>query len=175
MDHSPEHETDLEAALLAAVSLFEALHIRYALIGGLAAMVYGKSRFTEDVGFVAEPGHMESLAAHPSAMREHGFDAGCTWKLYHQSGVDIDLWKDDHASGIVGRARPVPLAGRSVLVACVEDLVAMKLRADRPQDEYDVSEILKAGTLDEAMLRTLITEAQAQRLAQIKRRIGMDD
>ncbi len=173
MHDSPQHDNDLERALLDAVTLFDELSIGYALIGGLAAMIYGKSRFTEDVDFVADPGHMDVLVAHPEAMRRHGFDPQCTWKLYHDSGITIDIWKDDYAQGIVQRAEPVQLAGRSIAVARVEDLVAMKLRSDRPQDEYDISEILKAGTLDSDKISTLITSAQAQRLDQIRRRIGL--
>lgn len=175
MSDTPDKPTDLEQALLDAVTLFDQLGIRYALVGGLAAMVYGKSRFTEDVDFVAEAGHMDQLNAQPDAMRQHGFDPGCTWKLYHRSGVMIDLWKDAFADQIVGRAQTVRLAHRSVCIATVEDLVAMKLRADRPQDEYDISEILKANVMDEELLQTRITPAQAKRLIEIKQRIGLAD
>ena len=173
MDQTPQHQSDLEQALLAAVGLFDALDIPYALIGGLAAMVYGKSRFTEDVDFVAQPGHMQDFSEHPEIMKTFGFDPKCTWKLYHQSGIDIDIWKDDHASAIIENSQPIQLAGRSVAVARAEDLVVMKLRSDRPQDEYDISEILKAGTLDNAKLSPLLTDQQAQRLEQIKHRIGL--
>ena len=173
MDQTPKNENHLEQALLAAVGLFEALHIPYALIGGLAAMVYGKSRFTEDVDFVAQPGHMQTLQSNTGVMQQFGFDPKCTWKLYHQSGIDIDIWKDEHASTIIEHAQPIRLAGTTVAVARAEDLVAMKLRSDRPQDEYDISEILKAGMLDQRQLQAIITDEQAQRLEQIKKRIGL--
>ncbi len=81
--------------LLDAVALFERLGIRYALIEGIAAMYYGRARFTEDVDFVAESLHDSILADNPTAMVEHRFDPACTYKLYHTSGVDIDLWKDE--------------------------------------------------------------------------------
>jgi len=175
MNQTPQDENGLEQALLATVGLFEALHIRYALIGGLAAMVYGKSRFTEDVDFVAQPGHMETFKANAKVMQRFGFDPGCTWKLYHDSGIDIDIWKDDHASAIIENAESIQLAGRTIAVARVEDLVAMKLRSDRPQDEYDISEILKAGIIDNDKLQHLLTEPQTKRLAEIKKRIGLID
>jgi len=54
--------------LLDVVSLFEELKIGYALIGGIAAMYYGRARFTEDIAFVAASGHMDILAAHPGEM-----------------------------------------------------------------------------------------------------------
>ncbi|MEM8496323.1 MAG: hypothetical protein AAF663_13150 [Planctomycetota bacterium] len=60
-----EHASDLAAAMNDAVSLFRELKIGYALIGGLAAMVHGQTRYTEDVDFVAEPDHADILEAHP--------------------------------------------------------------------------------------------------------------
>src|SRR5687768_403634 len=80
--------------LLDAVELFEELRIGYALVGGVASMYYGRARFTEDLDFVAETGHGERLEQSPDAMQRHRFDSSCTWKLYHDSGVEIDLWKD---------------------------------------------------------------------------------
>ena len=154
-----------------AVALFRELKIKYALIGGLAAMVHGRSRYTEDVDFVAQPGHAEILARHPEVMRKHGFDPGCTWKLYHRSGIDVDLWKDQHAPDIVGRAVRRKLGQRFARVAEPHDLVAMKLRADRPQDDYDVAEILSAQSLDVQRLRPLVTAAQFRRFEQIKKRV----
>ena len=77
--------------LIDAVSLFEELKIGYALAGGVAAMYYGRARFTEDLEFVAASGHMDVLAANADAMRRHRFDPASTWKLYHESGVDIDM------------------------------------------------------------------------------------
>src|SRR5687768_7064405 len=82
--------------LLDAVGLFERLGIPYALVGGVAAMYYGRARFTEDLDFVAATGHMNVLAASPDVMREFHFDPACTWKLYHDSGLEIDIWKDEH-------------------------------------------------------------------------------
>src|SRR5947208_8816669 len=78
--------------LLDAVELFEHLGIGYALIGGVAAMYYGRARFTEDLDFVAVAGHADVLSKHGGEMREHHFDPSSTWKLYHESGVEIDPW-----------------------------------------------------------------------------------
>src|SRR5579864_8401579 len=97
MKEKPGNWVPYAQPLLDAVSLFEELGIGYALIGGIAAMYYGRSRFTEDVDFVAMPGHMEILTAHPAEMEKHHFEPTCAYKLYHQSGVQVDLWKDEHA------------------------------------------------------------------------------
>lgn len=168
-----EPTPDLSPVMLDAVSLMQELGIGYALIGGLAAMVYGRARFTADVDFVAASGHEQKLSASPEAMRRWRFDPSCTWKLYHESGAEIDLWKDEHAEQIVARAIAVPLAGCSVFVAEPHDLVAMKLRADRPQDDYDISEIARRTPLDDAVIAERVTPEQFDRYQAIKKRVGL--
>jgi hypothetical protein len=162
--------TDLTAVLLDVVALFESIGIDYALIGGLAAMVYGRARHTEDLDFVAAPGHEAQLAAHSDLMKQHHFDPACTWKLYHVSGVELDIWKDEHAGSIIERARTETLAGRSVRIADPHDLIAMKLRADRPQDDYDISQIIQHTAIDETQVRALVTAEQFGRFEAIRNR-----
>jgi hypothetical protein len=158
--------------LLDAIGLLEKLGIGYALVGGLAAMYYGRPRFTEDVDLVAASGHAGQLAAHPDLMRQYHFDPTCTYKLYHESGVDIDLWKDEHVEGILARAVEVPMAGRRVRLAEMHDLLAMKLRAGRFQDDYDIAEMLKHQRIDKDLLRPLVTDAEWDRFQEIARRAG---
>src|SRR3954464_3932217 len=81
--------------LLDAVHLFERLSIGYALVGGVAAMYYGRARFTEDVDFVATTGHREVLGQNLQVMEQLHFAPTSTWKLYHESGVQIEIWKDE--------------------------------------------------------------------------------
>lgn len=156
--------------LLDAVGLFEQLRIGYALSGGLAAMYYGRPRFTEDVDFVAVSGHQQIFEQNPQAMRQFRFDPACTWKLYHESGVEIDIWKDEFSDQIVGRAVPATLAGRTVNVAEVHDLIAMKLRAARLQDDSDIAEILKRQQIDTAILEARVTSAQMSHFHEVKAR-----
>lgn len=165
------HEADLAAALQDAVSLFRELRIGYALVGGLAAMVHGRSRYTEDVDFVAEPGHEAVLTDHPEAMKRHRFDPACTWKLYHQSGIDIDLWKDEHVADVIKHAVRRKLGHRFVKVAEPHDLIAMKLRADRPQDDYDIAQIIEAQTIQTSRLKPLVTPAELKRFTAITKRL----
>jgi hypothetical protein len=164
----------LAEALHDAVSLFRELKIGYALIGGLAAMVHGRSRYTEDVDFVAEPNHAEILANHPEAMQRHGFDPGCTWKLYHRSGIAVDLWKDEYAREIVKRSVRRKLGDRFAKVAEPHDLIAMKLRANRPQDDYDIAEMIKAQNLDSDRLQALVTKSLFRRYQSIAKRVASD-
>lgn len=156
--------------LLDAVDLFESLGIDYALIGGIAAMYYGRSRFTEDVDFVAEPGHMLVLEQHPAEMEQHHFEPTCTHKLYHQSGVQVDLWKDEHSADIIERSREVELAGRRIRMIDPTDLAAMKLRAGRVKDDYDLSEMIRAGAIDEPTLRQRVSDSEFQYFMDIKQR-----
>jgi predicted nucleotidyltransferase len=165
-----EPNADLTRPLMDAVTLFQRLGIDYALVGGLAAMYYGRARFTEDVDVIAAGDHESVLAIHEDAMRESGFDPGYTWKLYHESGVEIDVWKDAFTDEMVARAREATLAGRHILIVEVHDLIAMKLRAQRPQDDYDVSEILKHTAVDDATVRQRVTDEQYSHYLDIKRR-----
>lgn len=158
--------------LLDAVSLFEELSIGYALIGGIASMYYGRARFTEDVDFVAVAGHGELFASHPGTMEKYHFDPTCTYKLYHRSGIQIDLWKDGYSDDIVRRAVDIQLASRTVRMADIYDLVAMKLRAHRLKDDYDISEIIAANAFDEHRLVPLVTPEQFAQFNEIKKRSG---
>jgi len=174
MNEKPRNWVPYAQPLLDAVSLFEELGIRYALIGGIAAMHYGRSRFTEDVDFVADAGHGDVLAAHPKEMEKYHFDPTCTYKLYHQSGVQVDLWKDEHAGDIVEHATEVELAGRPIRIVEPHDLIAMKLRARRLKDDYDISEIVKNTPIDDSRLQGMVTPEQFAQFNEIKKRISRD-
>ena len=170
MNESNPGDVPYAQPLIDAVSLFEELKIGYALAGGVAAMYYGRARFTEDLDFVAAAGHMDQLAANPEVMRRHHFDSASTWKLYHESGVEVDIWKDEHADEIISRAQEVELAGRTVRIADPHDLSAMKLRAGRLQDDYDISEILRGRPIDEARVRSSVTAEEFKHFLDVKRR-----
>ena len=165
-----EHHADLTRPLLDAVALFETLDISYALVGGLAAMYYGRQRFTEDVDFIAAAQYEDVLAGQAAAMRRHHFDPSCTWKLYHESGAQIDIWKDRYSGDMIGRATTVVLAGQPIRVVEMHDLIAMKLRADRPQDDYDISQIIQHQSIDDNVVRSRVDDPQFQHYLAIKQR-----
>lgn len=158
--------------LLDTLALFEELGIGYALVGGVAAMYFGRARFTEDLDFVAATGHREVLEQNPQSMRRHHFDPGCTWKLYHEGGVDIDIRKDEQSDAIVQRAVEVQLAGRQVRIADAHDLIAMKLRAGRIQDDYDISEILRHAPIDDSIVQSRTTADQFAHYLAVKQRVS---
>jgi len=171
MEREPA-DTDLTAALLDAAAMFDELGVAFAVVGGLAAMVHGRARFTEDVDLVAVTGHEAVLAGNAEAMRRHRFDPTCTWKLYHESGAAVDICKDEHADGIVERAGRAELRGRRLPVAEPHDLIAMKLRAGRPQDDYDISEIFKRNVIDDDRVRGLVDAEQFAAYQRVKARAG---
>ena len=171
MKQGKAEPADHAQPLLDAVSLFEELTIAYALVGGIAAMCYSRARFTEDLDFVAASGHGDVLARNTDAMHKHHFDPSCTWKLYHESGVEVDLWKDEFADQIVLRSVAIELAGRKVKVAEVHDLIAMKPRAGRLQDDYDISEILKGTAVDDEVVRSRVTAEQFEHYLAVKLRV----
>lgn len=158
-------------ALRDAAALFDTLRIPYALVGGIAAMLYGRARFTEDIDLVAAASHEAVLAANSGVMRQFHFDADATWKLYHASGVSIDIWKDADSDAIASRAVTMEVQGLTIRVAEVHDLVAMKLRAGRPQDDYDITEILRTQKIDDGRMAGLVTPAQLATLAALRARL----
>jgi hypothetical protein len=170
MSNGPSLQVPYAQPLLDAVSLFDELGIGYALIGGIASMYYGRARFTEDVDFVVGAGHMERFSANLQVMERFHFSPDCVCKLYHQSGISVDIWKDEFADQIVQRSLSVPLAGRMVQIIEPHDLIAMKLRAGRLKDDYDIAQILASTPIDEQRFAGLLSPEQIDRLNQIKTR-----
>jgi hypothetical protein len=165
-----------QAALLRpledAVALFEELQISYAVVGGVASMIYGCSCFAEDLNCVAAVAQQQIFADHPDVMRKHHFDPACRGKLHHESGIEIDFWKDDFSDQIAARARTMAFYDRVMRIAEVHDLLALSLRANRPQDDYDISEIIRKTPVDESLLSQRVTPEEFARYQAIKARVG---
>ena len=130
----------------------------FALIGGLAATVRGRVRATEDINLVVGCGVDRALGL-LKASDAAGFapavdevreliEIAFVLPLEHiGTGVRIDL-----ALGLtlfeqeaIGRATETAIAGGSIPVVTAEDLLIMKLLADRPQDQQDI-----VGLIEEA-------------------------
>ena len=69
-----ESPDDLTAPLRDAVALLDELSIEHAVVGGVAAMIHGRARYTDDVDLIAAPDHEAKLAANPEAMQHWRFD-----------------------------------------------------------------------------------------------------
>ena len=141
------------ASLGQAVALMEGLGRPYALIGGTAVVLRSRPRFTRDVDFIVALA-LDGLPTLLSVAAAHGF----TWddaeirafapaglvRLWcppgRVGGMSVDLlFADDALSeSVLARATRLPVLDRQVPVATAEDLILMKLDANRPTDLDDV-------------------------------------
>ncbi len=124
-----------------------------AVVGGIAIVARTRPRLTIDIDVViaVAPEHVDELLA---LTLRHGFrhDPEETAQLLEgglarfwtppsrELGVGLDLMfvDSDFLESVVARATPLSLAGTTLPVATVEDLLVMKLEAGRPQDIDDI-------------------------------------
>src|SRR5262245_26660694 len=146
-------EQDLSNALAEAVAALEQLHIKYALIGGLATSFRSQPRYTKDVDFLLQipqvtlPKLLADLAA-----RGFNFDELKTireWTQQHMTtlsyrGIRIDFLKPVLSTyqHTLDRAKVVTWRDKPVRVASVEGLILIKLLAFRPQDLIDIENLI---------------------------------
>jgi hypothetical protein len=144
--------------------------VEFIVIGGFSLAVHGYVRATKDIDIVPEPSRknlarlmtaLESLGAQPTPLVDFepeempvqldvdGLSNGGNWILNTDRGrLDVMQW----ASGM----RPYPQlreaavgeeieqAGGRVWFAGIDDLIAMKQAAGRPQDLIDIAELERA-------------------------------
>ncbi len=140
-----------------------------ALIGGVAVIARASTRPTEDIDLIAKaaPADVDALLA-LAAKHGYAFDADARElasmglvRLYSASakktgyGLDILFADNPYYEQILSRATPVDLAGVTLKVATAEDLVLLKLEANRPGDIEDILAIKDGlgATLDLSYLR----------------------
>lgn len=130
-------------------------NLRYALIGGLAASLRGRVRATDDVDLIILCSLDEALAL-VSSLRKSEFSSlvedaeeiartALLIPLIHDpTNIQLDLavGLSGFEREIVERADPMMLGEVEIFVATAEDLILLKLIADRPQDRQDVEGIV---------------------------------
>ena len=153
------------------IGIFERLRISYALIGGLAVGVHGIPRPTHDLDFTIaiERGR---LPAFFEAVVELGYDvphefttgwvdqvAGMPlvkarqWVAGKTIDVDVFLAESRFQKSLLQRRVRAEVEGISAWIASPEDLILLKLLANRPRDIGDIQDILMVqGQLDDASL-----------------------
>ncbi len=168
---------------------FDARSIRYALIGGLAAVLRGRPRFTQDVDFLLEvpqiilPGLLDDLV-------ERGFqlDPAIVIKQFvreHMTSFPFGSSRVDWLkpllplySRTLADAGPLEWTeGHTVRVATAEGLILTKMVAVRPQDQLDIETLLTANrdTIDVGLIRkewSSFAAAEPERTAWIESVIG---
>jgi predicted nucleotidyltransferase len=138
--------------------------VAFVVVGGLAAIAHGARRMTLDLDIVpsAEPDNFRRLAdavADLGIAEETAVDGGFQ-QIDPQDEVDlarsrnVSLRTSAGQLDVLNRARDappyddlaaravrLPIAGVNVLVAGLDDLVAMKLASARPKDLQDVADV----------------------------------
>lgn len=130
-------------------------NVKGAVIGGVAASLRGRPRFTRDVDAVVLAGDGEWESFLESGSRSGFFpriadviDFAQTARvllLRHEptdTDVDISLGSLPFERELIARATVVELAGAGVPIATAEDLVIMKALARRPRDIADIESLL---------------------------------
>jgi hypothetical protein len=150
-------EPDLVRAVELLADAFASRSIRYAMIGGVAASMRGRVRFTEDVDVLLDvpqlalPGLLEELAQlgfeldMPTVMREYVRNHVTSFRF---GSVRIDWLKPVlpfYAKAIDGASTLFWTDGHSLRVASAEGLILTKLAAFRSQDQADIEALLSAN------------------------------
>lgn len=141
-------------------------HVEFVIVGGVAAALHGGSRVTFDLDIVpslapaswtAAVDLLWDLGARPripeSRDRVRDLELVIRWRQEKHmlalnfrtpdGAVEVDLLvgESDRFADLRARAVPLTLAHRTFYVASIDDLIAMKTRAGRPQDLLDIAEL----------------------------------
>ena len=141
-------------------------HVDFVIVGGVAAALHGGTRVTFDLDVVpslaASSWHaaidvLWSLGARPripeplerirdvEQIRRWQRDKGMLALNFRtpDGSVEVDLLvsESDQFDQLRTRAVAVTLDERTFLVASIDDLIAMKSRAGRPQDVLDIAQL----------------------------------
>jgi Nucleotidyl transferase AbiEii toxin, Type IV TA system len=158
---------DSMRAVESLAEAFDARSIRYALIGGLAIILRGRPRFTQDVDFLLEVPQI-ILPALLDDLVERGFALDPTTVIkqfvrehvasFPFGGVRIDWLKPvlPLYSRTLADAAPLEWTeGHTIRVATAEGLILTKMVAFRPQDQMDIETLLTANrdAIDVALIR----------------------
>jgi hypothetical protein len=152
---TPESLTPFLAPLRAVQELLDAFGGRGVIIGGIAASLLGKPRFTADVDAVIllELDEIPRLLQKAAACGIHARIAGAEafarknriLLLRHTaSGIDIDisLGMLPFENEMVARSRSQTVGGLQLRLPTPEDLIILKAVAHRPQDLLDIDSVL---------------------------------
>ncbi len=126
------------------------------LIGGIAVSIVAKPRFTADIDMLLTNFDTNRLSTLIERVPEHGFEFRVenplqfaqrylVVLLQHRATrilVDISLGCTPFENEITSRATTISIGSLPLRVATPEDLVIMKLVAQRPIDLIDVQQIL---------------------------------
>ena len=143
---------------------FEAPASERALIGGVALAVYGIERFTKDVDLAVTRRQSAAVETSLSDLDPRPLRIGGV-SVATSHGVRIDfIDRRKNYEALFGAAIEaaqseslrVQVGAHELAVVPLEYLVALKLVADRPQDEADLDRLLRLRPLNYRSARTLV-------------------
>lgn len=157
----PEHPEPLAGDLVTALEtlgeVFEARGVRYAVLGGLATILRGRPRFTQDIDILLEvpqialPGLLDELT-------DRGFtlDRDTVMRQFvqhHMTSFRFGVVRIDWLKPVLplyahalASATTLPWTpGHSLRVLAPEGLIVTKMVAFRPQDQEDIRTLLAAN------------------------------
>ena len=143
------------------LSIFNANQVRYLIIGGHAVSEYAEPRYTKDLDIWVEPSEQnadlvfQSLKQFGAPLFELSPSDFAEKGSFYQMGrppVRIDILMS--IEGLVFKKawenrNMVPLFGETVPLISLDDLMAAKKSAGRPQDLIDVENLILAKSLRE--------------------------
>ena len=162
---------DLEGSVVEVAALLESLSIPHMLVGGLAVSLWGEARATLDVDWAVwvEPEDLERtitalcqrVPAAPSRPLEF-VRRTRVLPVTTVQGVRADIifatlpWEEQ----AISRSHTKLVAGKSVSVVSVEDLILMKIISERQKDIEDARRLLRRyrTSLDRGYLEPLLRE-----------------
>jgi hypothetical protein len=160
----PEPTESLAGDLVTAVEtlseVFVERGIEYALLGGIATMLRGRPRFTQDVDIllsvpqVALPGLLDELIR-----RGFSLDADTVIREFvqhHMTAFRFGVVRIDWLKPVLplyahalAAATSIPwTAGHSLRVLAAEGLIITKMVAFRPQDQEDIRTLIAANAAE---------------------------
>ncbi len=164
---------DLDDVAREFVGLFERTSVPYAVMGGIALRLYAIPRPTFDVDFTAAIDRRalpelyraagELGFAIPEAQHKGWIDsirdlAVVKFQWFVGSrviDVDVFLAETSFQAQVLKRRRRLAMDGWEGWFVTAEDLILLKLLANRPKDRVDVADVLFVqGRLDETYLRS---------------------
>ena len=145
------NDNELLRVLDDAATVLERAGLRYALIGGLAAILHGATRTTRDVDLSLALDDM-STARLTDRLSDAGFRdivvRGCVVQAVHENTyrLDIIIGASPFEAAVVAQASRRQLdEGRFASVATVEDVIAFKVVGGRPRDLRDIEELAEVN------------------------------
>lgn len=151
----------LHDGLSSMVRKLESLHVRHAVIGGIAVSARGHVRATRDIDFLVEGAAAERVA---EMMTKLGFETlhrsdDVSNHLLGHLRVDFLYARREYTTAMLGRASALTAEGVTIRIVTTEDLIGLKVQAlandpTRTQDRADIEALLRIpADVDMALIR----------------------